>query len=1400
MATVNVSNVSQLMTALNNATGDTTIVMASGNYDNLYISGNKIPELSNNADVTLVSANANNPATITSMILIGAKNVTFDGIEFDYTSASGAGVSHRPFMILSGDNITVKNSVFDGDLARGLSSLENGYGTGIALGVKDTNNLTIVNNTFTDFHKAVVVDNGNNIDVSYNDISAMASDGVNFAGTSNVMISYNHFHDFAAHPNTTAHKDMIQLWAQGNTAGASNVTIKGNILNSGSGTWTQSMLLKTENGTVFRDFVIEDNIIYNAFTHGITIDDLNGVVIRNNTVLQNPDSAPTQTGLYEPKIHIGGNVSNAKVTDNVTHAITGSNWSGSGNLIVQNTNPNQANYYGDLFVNALAGSTATLADLAPLPGGVIEQSGVGASISQFGGSSAFSSGGSGSSTSGSTSPTALLLSKEGAELNKGTVDFDISTITSGSGTLNTSGAKVYWDYGDGSTGSGLTASHHYTHAGTYTVKATVTLSNGTKVNAQKTINVDTPIALATDFQNGAGDQSDHVNAVSTSGAVQYVYDQGSRVAKLGDNGTITYARSAELFDNTAYTVMADFRKDNLSDEGKLISFTNSFVIQVKQGAIYASVTTDKGTQWISKNVSVNDTNWHKVALTFSSSKGTVDLYLDGQKIGGLTGLKGAVQVGNQRHDFHIGSNTGGSFDGLVDNVNFLTGDLSATQIQSLHNGSTTVSKLLGSMVNTAGSGSTTTTTTTAAPATTSTTTTTATDSGSNTSTPTTTSSSSNSSTSGQTAIEVNFDNGSYADASGGNGFTKSAVSITSFGGSKMVQMADRSVISYKDSPDLFDNKAYTVMADFRKDSLSDEGAVITFPGSFVIRVKKDALSISVTTDKGTKSIYTKASINDTDLHKLALTFDSSTGKAELFLDGTSVGVITGLSGATQTGNKAHDFHIGSPWGGSFDGMVDNVVFLTNDLSASEIKSIHNGSTTVSSAASTSSSTTTTTTTAAPTSTAATTSTSNVNGQAVIDVDFDASNYTDASGGNPVSAKSASITSYGGSKMVKLADKSVLTYKDSPDLFGNKSYTVMAEFRKDNLADEGKLITFVGSFVVQVKSDGLSVSVSTNKGTKWIHTKANVDDTKLHKVALTFDSATGKAELFLDGSSIGSITGLKGAIQAGNKSHDFHIGSPWGDSFDGFVDNVMFLTNDLSASEIKSIHNGTASIGSGSSSSGSTTTTTTTSTDSGSTSSGHFSYTMTARDTKVALDKAASPGIIDQAYLSGDTASSFNVKVIDTASTARFNNTLGVYEVDSKGNIVDVRVLDKDAQSGGNFNITGVDKGNDLGFFIIQDGYNRLDNSVLNSSNLSLVVQSGNVYLKNGSAVYKDKVFVSHDKSLNVDNHQHVTSMDNPNSTGAIITFEDQYKGGRQNDLNDVVFEVTAVGADELSFA
>ena len=81
-----------------------------------------------------------------------------------------------------------------------------------------------------------------------------------------------------------------------------------------------------------------------------------------------------------PKIHLRSASVNVVLRNNISPwSISGlqEEWSTSNNIVVQSNDPDGENYVGDLFVNGLAGANATIADLKPTPGGMIEKQGAG---------------------------------------------------------------------------------------------------------------------------------------------------------------------------------------------------------------------------------------------------------------------------------------------------------------------------------------------------------------------------------------------------------------------------------------------------------------------------------------------------------------------------------------------------------------------------------------------------------------------------------------------------------------------------------------------------------------------------------------------------------------------------------------------------------------------------------------------------------------------------------------------------------------------------------------------------------------------------------------------------------------------------------------------------------------
>ena len=86
------------------------------------------------------------------------------------------------------------------------------------------------------------------------------------------------------------------------------------------------------------------------------------------------------------------------------------------------------------------------------------------------------------------SPTAAFT----ATVDHKDVSFDASASTDSDGTI--AGPDYVWDFGDGSTGSGKTATHTYAAADTYTVKLTVTDNDGGTGSISKTFTTSLPPA------------------------------------------------------------------------------------------------------------------------------------------------------------------------------------------------------------------------------------------------------------------------------------------------------------------------------------------------------------------------------------------------------------------------------------------------------------------------------------------------------------------------------------------------------------------------------------------------------------------------------------------------------------------------------------------------------------------------------------------------------------------------------------------------------------------------------------------------------------------------------------------------------------------------------------------
>jgi len=364
---ISVTNAAGLFAALSSAQGGDRIELAGGDYGLLDITGVTFP-----SDVTIVSADPGDPAIFRDLNVSNASHLVFDGIVF-----SGGGGE-----ILNSSYINVRNSVFAGN------NDANGSGIGFGLRVSISDHIVVENNEIFHWSKAATFSGSSDVVVRSNDVHSVSNDAFNFVSVNGVLVEGNWIHDFQ--PSPTGHNDMIQFWNVLNAAPSQNITIRGNFFDSGTGNTVQTIFMNSDINTTatfaeeaYRNILIEDNVIYGAQSHGITVGEADGLTIKNNTILADAFTF----GIHDiPQINLAGTSRNVLISDNInSRAIswwaTVPGWTVGSQFVAQNTDPNGENYYGDLFVNALA-EGATLADLRALPGGLIDTLGVGAEMTR----------------------------------------------------------------------------------------------------------------------------------------------------------------------------------------------------------------------------------------------------------------------------------------------------------------------------------------------------------------------------------------------------------------------------------------------------------------------------------------------------------------------------------------------------------------------------------------------------------------------------------------------------------------------------------------------------------------------------------------------------------------------------------------------------------------------------------------------------------------------------------------------------------------------------------------------------------------------------------------------------------------------------------------------------------
>lgn len=1426
-----VSNNSDLTTAIKAASaGDVILLNKSSSAYNLRLDTYNL--YANN--LTFRSADPNDPAVFESVQLYSVNNITFEDLRFEEsTSFGGADVVLH---IRDSKNITVRDSVMVGTGTEFLSKNGSEHVANNLTNIKYADGLTFENNLVSNFFFGVTVLESAGVTISGNEFHSMQADPIQVAGVQNTYIENNYIHDLLGSDSNVNHLDMIQLWSTNAESLTQNLYIRNNVLDAGEGLAAQSIFLNNEqyrsSGQKYKNIVITDNVIHNNDPHGITVAQTDGVSIFNNTIVVAEDAFGVANGVvktHEPMIRVPNGSSNVRVQNNVAPAIEVSGGTSSNNLIVNYDNPLASNHVSNLFVNPLSKDLDIMTDLMDLPGGQLATNSIGSRLLDF--------------DTSPDSPFGLMLNDAGDGLYMNNHGFDLSNLYDQNGRIDTTGATVNWDFGDGQTQTtnSVTASHYFADHGNYNVQATIRLADGRTVVAEKTIEAETPLAIATDFESGVREASPHNMTGTAHGNVQFVNDGGSKVAKL-NSGHISYENTEDFFNNREFSVVADFRKDNTSDWGDLFWFSSSFTISIRDNALIASYGTNTGTHWINERyLPIDNTDWHRVVMTFDGNEKTASLYLDGDHIKTIYNI-GTSQIG-VNDDLYIGSPYGRSFDGLVDNFSFLRGSMSAQEVGALGAAGSGTDAITERYIS--GEGFEVSVEQVVAvdeqvseqveaptqqpepepepePA------------------PVAeTVSSGSGNVSGRYFVDSNendFENSSEAGVSNASvalmsGNQVIATTKTDGNGNYSFSGLENGHYYVRFNADsqgrdfirgnVGGNDA--VDSDVWKTDGSGNGVSASFQISGATNITNMDAGVEPT---GSGPVSPVAQVEDSpgvaeDRSVSGRVFvdqdnDDRKDNGETGVSGTTISLIKG-------GNVVATTTTGSNGSYSFSDLEDGHYFLefapdasgrafirgnvgSNEGVDSDVWKVDGSGNGISASFEISGNTrisnldagvereaSLNVPTPEPEAEAPSNSGGKISGRYFLDNDRDNSeDATDSgvsgarihlvTGGRVVANTTTDANGYYGFSGLAKGHYYVQFEADSSGrdfVRGNVGSNEAVDsdvWRTDGVGNGiSSTVEITGSNVITNVDAGIVGSNYVSRAsTAPIGEVEEGSQLTPHRLVFDEEAPTQAPDplpvlaTIVEADQI-SLSGnlAKDKLLFDVANREIRIDS----DNDGTVDEIIKLSGEFSNGGFLAVFDGSETVVS-------------------------FNKFIGSLAEGRSLNAQNINGVENDLYLLGtDAISEFQVSIIAADTSAKYDNSLGVYEYDDAGNITDVRLLAENIKTAPtSFTISEVDAGNKLGFFIIQDGYNRIDTSLLVDSDLAIDTNFGRAILTNdGNMVSGAQVFVSHQGSLNSDGMEHVVSGLASSGNGIQIGFEDQRRDGTtDNDFQDIVLHVEAV--------
>ncbi|GAO38655.1 hypothetical protein SCH01S_17_00090 [Sphingomonas changbaiensis NBRC 104936] len=340
MTIFNVSNSTQLQSALGSATGGDTIVLADGDYGKVNV------YTRNYASTVTIEAATPGGAHLDGLFVANATNISFAGLDVgralgatepDYTQLSS---------VSNSSNITMSHITVHGSLDNDPAN------DGMGMMVRNVAGFSISDSTFGDLYRGIVLQNNTNATVQNNTIKTIRSDGIISIANDGITIAGNHIGEF--HPKLGDHADAIQFWNTGQTKGQTDITVKDNVIYQSyfSGidqTGVQGIFMSDPLSYGYKNVLIQNNLLYsNDAYNGIFVNGATGAQIIGNTVLSHSSDSKLFwiDVLNSDQVSLQDNLTDRIITSNVTNFAQSGNVDFSVNAGARAMLPNLANPAG----------------------------------------------------------------------------------------------------------------------------------------------------------------------------------------------------------------------------------------------------------------------------------------------------------------------------------------------------------------------------------------------------------------------------------------------------------------------------------------------------------------------------------------------------------------------------------------------------------------------------------------------------------------------------------------------------------------------------------------------------------------------------------------------------------------------------------------------------------------------------------------------------------------------------------------------------------------------------------------------------------------------------------------------------------------------------------------------